>query len=483
MKLKDPGLWKERCFIGGQWVAADSGATTEIRNPASGDLLGSVPNAGAAEARRAIEAAQAAWAGWAKQTAGERARLMRKWFELMMANVEDLAVIMTAEQGKPLAESRGEIAYAASFIEWFAEEGKRLYGDIIPGHAPDKRIMVLRQPVGVVAAITPWNFPAAMITRKAGPALGAGCPIVIKPAPQTPYSALAMAELARRAGIPDGVVNVVTGDAVAIGGEFTGNPKVRKISFTGSTQVGKLLMSQAAGTVKKVSLELGGNAPFIVLDDADLDVAVAGAIASKYRNTGQTCVCANRFIVQSKIYDAFAARLTEAVKKLRVGDGLRGETDQGPLIDSKALAKVERHVADARAKGAKLLTGGQRHALGGTFYEPTVLTNVSPDMVLAREETFGPVAPLFEVATDEQAVQLANDTEFGLAAYLYTRDLARSWRVTEALEYGIVGLNTGIISTEVAPFGGMKESGMGREGSKYGILDFTELKYVCVGGI
>jgi succinate-semialdehyde dehydrogenase/glutarate-semialdehyde dehydrogenase len=483
MRLTDADLWKERCFIGGQWQAADSGATTEICNPASGERLGTVPNAGAAEARRAIDAAHAALPAWARKTAGERARLMRKWFELMMANVEDLAVIMTAEQGKPLAESRGEIAYAASFIEWFAEEGKRLYGDIIPGHQADKRIMVLRQPVGVVAAITPWNFPAAMITRKAGPALGAGCSIVIKPAPQTPFSALAMAELARRAGIPDGVLNVVTGDAVAIGGEFTGNAKVRKISFTGSTQVGKLLMAQSARTVKKVSLELGGNAPFIVLDDADLDAAVAGAIASKYRNTGQTCVCANRFIVHSKIYDAFAAKLTEAVKQLRVGDGLKGETDQGPLIDIKALAKVEAHVADARAKGAKLLTGGQRHALGGTFYEPTVLTQVSSDMMLAREETFGPVAPLFEVATDEQAIQLANDTEFGLAAYLYTRDLARSWRVSEALEYGIVGLNTGIISTEVAPFGGMKESGIGREGSKYGILDFTELKYVCVGGI
>jgi succinate-semialdehyde dehydrogenase/glutarate-semialdehyde dehydrogenase len=483
MRLTDADLWKERCFIGGQWQAADSGATTEICNPASGERLGTVPNAGAAEARRAIDAAHAALPAWARKTAGERARLMRKWFELMMANVEDLAVIMTAEQGKPLAESRGEIAYAASFIEWFAEEGKRLYGDIIPGHQADKRIMVLRQPVGVVAAITPWNFPAAMITRKAGPALGAGCSIVIKPAPQTPFSALAMAELARRAGIPDGVLNVVTGDAVAIGGEFTGNAKVRKISFTGSTQVGKLLMAQSARTVKKVSLELGGNAPFIVLDDADLDAAVAGAIASKYRNTGQTCVCANRFIVHSKIYDAFAAKLTEAVKQLRVGDGLKGETDQGPLIDIKALAKVEAHVADARAKGAKLLTGGQRHALGGTFYEPTVLTQVSSDMMLAREETFGPVAPLFEVATDEQAIQLANDTEFGLAAYLYTRDLARSWRVSEALEYGIVGLNTGIISTEVAPFGGMKESGIGREGSKYGIRDFTELKYVCVGGI
>jgi succinate-semialdehyde dehydrogenase/glutarate-semialdehyde dehydrogenase len=483
IKLSDSSLWKQRGFVGGQWIAADSAQTTEIRNPASGEVLGTVPDMGAPETRRAIDAAHAALPGWSKKTAAERARLMRKWFDLMLANVEDLAIIMTAEQGKPLAESRGEIAYAASFIEWFAEEGKRLYGDIIPGHQTDKRIMVLRQPVGVVAAITPWNFPAAMITRKAGPALGAGCPIVIKPAPQTPYSALAMAELAQRAGIPDGVINVVTGDAVAIGGEFTGNEKVRKLSFTGSTAVGKLLMAQCAQSIKKVSLELGGNAPFIVLDDADLDAAVAGAIQSKYRNTGQTCVCANRFIVQSKVYDEFAARLTGAVKKLRVGDGLEGETDQGPLIDAKALAKVENHIADARAKGATVVTGGARHALGGTFYQPTVLTNVSKEMILAREETFGPVAPLFKVDTDQQAVQLANDTEFGLAAYLYTRDLGRSWRVTEALDYGIVGLNTGLISTEVAPFGGMKESGLGREGSKYGILEFTELKYVCVGGI
>ncbi len=483
IKLSDSSLWKERGFVGGQWIAADSAQTTEIRNPASGEVLGTVPDMGAPETRRAIDAAHAALPGWSKKTAAERARLMRKWFDLMLAHVEDLAIIMTAEQGKPLAESRGEIAYAASFIEWFAEEGKRLYGDIIPGHQTDKRIMVLRQPVGVVAAITPWNFPAAMITRKAGPALGAGCPIVIKPAPQTPYSALAMAELAQRAGIPDGVINVVTGDAVAIGGEFTGNEKVRKLSFTGSTAVGKLLMAQCAQSIKKVSLELGGNAPFIVLDDADLDAAVAGAIQSKYRNTGQTCVCANRFIVQSKVYDEFAARLTGAVKKLRVGDGLKGETDQGPLIDAKALAKVENHIADARAKGATVVTGGARHAMGGTFYQPTVLTNVSKEMILAREETFGPVAPLFKVDTDQQAVQLANDTEFGLAAYLYTRDLARSWRVTEALDYGIVGLNTGLISTEVAPFGGMKESGLGREGSKYGILEFTELKYVCVGGI
>jgi succinate-semialdehyde dehydrogenase/glutarate-semialdehyde dehydrogenase len=483
MKLKDPGLWKDRCLVGGQWLAADGGLTTEIHNPANGARLGAVPAMGAAETRRAIEAAHAALPAWAKKTAGERARLMRGWFDLMMAHQEDLAIIMTAEQGKPLAESRGEIAYAASFIEWFAEEGKRLYGDVIPGHAPDKRILVLRQPVGVVAAITPWNFPAAMITRKAGPALAAGCPIVIKPAPQTPFSALAMAELAQRAGIPAGVVNVVTGDAVAIGGEFTGNDKVRKLTFTGSTAVGKLLMAQCAGTVKKVGLELGGNAPFLVLDDADVDAAVAGALASKYRNTGQTCVCANRFIVQSRVYDVFAEKLAAAVRQLRVGDGLAGETDQGPLIDAKALAKVEQHVADARSKGATVTLGGQRHALGGTFYEPTILTNVSRDMILAREETFGPVAPLFKVDSDEEAVKLANDTEFGLAAYVYTRDLVRSWRVTEALDYGIVGLNTGLISTEVAPFGGMKESGIGREGSKYGILDFTELKYICVGGV
>jgi len=483
IKLQDARLWKERAFIAGDWTAADSGLTTEIRNPASGEVLGSVPQMGGAETRRAIEAAHAAMPSWAKKTAAERARIMRRWFDLMLENVDDLAIIMTAEQGKPLAESRGEIAYAASFIEWFAEEGKRLYGDIIPGHQVDKRILVLRQPIGVVAAITPWNFPAAMITRKAGPAIAAGCPIVVKPAPQTPFSALAMAELAARAGIPAGVFNVVTGDAVAIGGEFTGNDKVRKLSFTGSTPVGKLLMAQCACTVKKVALELGGNAPFLVLDDADLDAAVTGAIQSKYRNTGQTCVCANRFIVQSKVYDAFTQKLTEAVRKLRVGDGLKGETDQGPLIDAKALAKVENHIADAKSKGAKVITGGRRHALGGTFYEPTVLTDVSRDMILSREETFGPVAPLFRVDTDEEAVKLANDTEFGLAAYVYTRDLARSWRVTEALEYGIVGLNTGLISTEVAPFGGVKESGSGREGSKYGLLEFTELKYICVGGI
>ncbi len=483
MKLSDPTLLKQQCLIAGGWRDADSGATAAVNNPASGEKLGTVPDMGAAEARRAIEAAHAAQPAWARKTAGERARILRKWFELMMANLNDLAIIMTAEQGKPLAESKGEIAYAAAFIEWFAEEGKRVYGDIIPGHQPDKRIMVLRQPVGVVAAITPWNFPAAMITRKAGPALAAGCTFVVKPALQTPYSALAMAKLAIDAGIPEGVCNVTTGDAVAIGGEFTGSPLVRKVTFTGSTPGGKLLMKQCAGTVKKVALELGGNAPFIVLDDADLDAAVAGAIQSKYRNTGQTCVCANRFIVHAKIYDAFAQKLIDEVGKLRVGDGLKGETDQGPLIDDKALAKVEQHVADAKAKGAGVAAGGQRHALGGTFYQPTVLTNVTSGMLLAREETFGPVAPLFRVNSDEEAIRLANDTEFGLAAYLYTRDLARSWRVTEALEYGIVGLNTGLISTEVAPFGGVKESGIGREGSKYGILEFTEIKYVCVGGI
>jgi succinate-semialdehyde dehydrogenase/glutarate-semialdehyde dehydrogenase len=399
----------------------------------------------------------------------------------MMEHQEALAKLMTAEQGKPLAEAKGEIAYAASFIEWFAEEGKRLYGDLIPGHQSDKRIMVLRQPVGVVAAITPWNFPSAMIARKVGPALAAGCTFVCKPATQTPFSALAMAELGARAGIPAGVLSVLTGDSSAIGGEMTSNPIVRKLTFTGSTEIGKKLMQQSAGTLKKLSLELGGNAPFIVFDDADLDAAVQGAIASKYRNTGQTCVCANRLLVQEGVYDAFTAKLIDAVSKLRIGDGLKGATDQGPLIDRKAVAKVEEHIADAVSKGAKVAYGGKRHALGGTFFEPTVVTGVTPAMMIAREETFGPVAPLFRFRTEDEAVRMANDTEFGLAAYFYTRDLARSWRVSEALEYGIVGLNTGLISTEVAPFGGMKESGFGREGSKYGILDYTELKYVCVG--
>ncbi len=483
MKLNDPTLLQQLAYIDGQWVPADSGATLPVTNPATGALLGSVPNMGAAETRRAIAAAAAAMPAWAAKTAKERATVLRRWHDLMMANQEDLAVLMTAEQGKPLTEARGEVAYAASFIEWFAEEGKRLYGEIIPGHQPDKRIVVLRQPVGVVAAITPWNFPAAMITRKAGPALAAGCPIVIKPATQTPFSALAMAVLADRAGLPKGLMSVVTGSATEIGGEMTSNVTVRKVTFTGSTAVGIKLMAQSAPQLKKLSLELGGNAPFIVFDDGDLDAAVQGALASKYRNTGQTCVCANRLLVQASVYAAFTEKLTAAVRSLRVGDGLAGPTDQGPLIDEKAVAKVEEHVADALAKGATLALGGKRHALGGTFYEPTILTNVTPNMLVAREETFGPLAPLFRFETEAEAIAMANDTEFGLAAYFYTRDLARSWRVSEALEYGIVGLNTGIISTEVAPFGGMKASGFGREGSRHGILDYTELKYVCMGGI
>jgi succinate-semialdehyde dehydrogenase / glutarate-semialdehyde dehydrogenase len=482
MKLTDGNLLRMQAYIGGKWENANGGATHEVINPASREKIGTVPDMGAVETRRAIEAAHAAFPAWAAKTAKERAIILRRWYELMMANQEDLAALMTAEQGKPLAESKGEIAYAASFLEWFAEEGKRLYGDTIPGHQADKRILVLRQPVGVVAAITPWNFPAAMITRKAGPALAAGCTFVCKPAIQTPYSALAMAELSTRAGVPPGVFNIVTGaGAGGIGTEMTSNPIVRKLTFTGSTAVGKKLMAQCSETMKKISMELGGNAPFIVFEDADLDAAVAGAIASKYRNAGQTCVCANRLLVQSPVYDAFTRKLSDAVAKLRVGDGLKGATDQGPLIDSKALAKVEEHIADAVSKGAQVASGGKRHALGGTFFQPTILTNVTPAMKVAREETFGPVAPLFRFETEAEAVRMANDTEFGLAAYFFTRDLARSWRVSEALEYGIVGLNTGIISTEVAPFGGVKESGTGREGSKYGILDYTELKYVCVG--
>jgi succinate-semialdehyde dehydrogenase / glutarate-semialdehyde dehydrogenase len=483
MKLADPSLLREQCFIDGCWLAADEGGVLQVQNPATGTTLGSIPNMGAAETRRAIAAADAALPGWKARTAKERAVILRRWFDLIARHLEDLAQLMTAEQGKPLAESRSEILYAASFIEWFAEEAKRLYGDVIPGHQADKRILVLRQPVGVVAAITPWNFPAAMITRKAGPALAAGCTLVCKPATQTPYSALALAELASRAGIPKGVFNVLTGSAANIGGEMTRNPTVRKLTFTGSTEVGKKLMQQCAGTVKKLSLELGGNAPFIVFDDADLDAAVQGAIASKYRNTGQTCVCANRLLIQAGVYEEFAAKLKVAVAGLRVGDGLAGATEQGPLIDAKAVAKVEEHIADALAKGAKVLLGGRRHALGGSFFEPTILTEVTPNMLLAREETFGPVAPLFKFATEAEAIRMANDTEFGLAAYIYTQDLARSWRVSEAVEYGIVGLNTGIISTEVAPFGGVKESGIGREGSRYGILDYTEIKYVCIGGV
>jgi len=483
LKLNDPTLLRQQCYIDGTWRDADAGGTLQVTNPATGVVLGTVPNMSTAETRAAIEAAAAAFPAWAARTAKDRATLLRRWHDLMLLNADDLAQLMTAEQGKPLAEAKGEIVYAASFIEWFAEEAKRVYGDVIPGHQPDKRIFVLRQPVGVVAAITPWNFPAAMITRKAGPALAAGCTFVCKPAAQTPYSALAMAELAHRAGIPRGVFSVITGSATAIGGEMTSHPIVRKVTFTGSTEIGKKLMVQCAGTLKKLSLELGGNAPFIVFDDADLDAAVQGAIASKYRNTGQTCVCANRLLVQEGVYDAFVARLVDAVKKLRVGDGLAGPTEQGPLIDDKAVAKVEEHVADALAKGGKIALGGKRHALGGTFFEPTIITGVRPSMMVAREETFGPVAPIFSFKDEQEAVRMANDTEFGLASYFYTKDLARSLRVAEKLEYGIVGLNTGIISTEVAPFGGVKESGFGREGSKYGILDYTELKYLCIGGI
>ena len=483
MDIKDRSLLRQQGFIDGDWRAAAGGAVVVIRDPADGSVVGEVPVMGAAETRQAIEAAARALPAWSKRTAKDRGAVLRRFAELMVANTDDLAVIMTREQGKPLAEAKGEIAYAASFLEWFAEEGKRVYGEVIPTFRADSRLMVLRQPVGVAAAITPWNFPAAMITRKLGPALAAGCTFVCKPAPQTPFSALALAELATRAGLPAGVFNVVTGDAEAIGGELTSNPLVRKLSFTGSTAVGKKLIAQCAGTVKKVSMELGGNAPFIVFDDADLDAAVQGAMASKYRNTGQTCVCANRFYVQSGVYEAFAAKLVKAVSTLRVGAGLSGPTEQGPLIDARALAKVESHVADALAQGGRIAAGGKRHALGGNFYEPTVLLDVAPGMKVAREETFGPVAPLFRFDTEEEAVRMANDTESGLAAYFYTRDLARSWRVQEALEYGIVGVNTGIFSTEVAPFGGVKESGLGREGSRHGIEEYTEIKYVCVGGL
>ena len=481
--LRDEFLLHQKCYVNGAWTDADDGKTIAVTNPATGDRLGTVPRMGEVEARRAVEAAQAAFPIWRKRTAKERAAVLRRWFELITANQEDLAVLMTAEQGKPLVESRGEIAYAASFIEWFAEEGKRVYGDTIPPHAADKRIVVLKEPIGVIAAITPWNFPSAMITRKAGPALAAGCTVVLKPATATPFSALALAELGERAGLPPGVFNVITGASGPIGKELTTNPLVRKLTFTGSTEVGKALMEQCASTVKKVSLELGGNAPFLVFDDADLDAAVVGALASKYRNSGQTCVCTNRFLVQDGVYDAFAAKLAEAVGRLKVGDGLRSDTQQGPLIDQAAVAKVEEHLADALAKGARVLVGGKRHALGGTFFQPTVVTEATPAMTLAREETFGPVAPLFRFRTEEQAIRMANDTEFGLAAYFYTRDLTRAWRVSEALEYGMVGLNTGLISTEVAPFGGVKESGIGREGSKYGIEDYLEVKYLCMGGI
>ena len=484
MKLSDQRLFRERCFVNGAWTEAEDGRTVAVTNPVDGALIGSVPNCGAIETRKALQAAEAALPGWRALPARERGARMRAWFNLMMENENDLALIMTTEQGKPLAESRGEIAYAASFIEWFAEEGRRAYGDVIPPHQADKRIVVIKQPIGVCVAITPWNFPAAMITRKAGAALAAGCTMVVKPALETPYSALALCELAERAGIPPGVLSVVTGDAKAIGGEMTSSPIVRKLSFTGSTSVGKLLMEQCASTVKKVSLELGGNAPFLVFDDADLDAAVEGAIASKYRNTGQTCVCTNRFLVQDGIYDEFARRLSKAVRdQLKVGNGLEDGVTQGPLINEAAVEKVESQIADAVGKGAKIATGGARHELGGTFFQPTVLTDVSETMVVAREETFGPVAPLFRFETEEEAVRMANDTEFGLASYVYGGGLSRVWRVAEALAYGMVGINTGLISTAIAPFGGVKASGIGREGSKYGIEEYLEIKYLCIGGI
>ena len=481
--LGDPALFRQQCYVNGAWIDARSRDVMEVDNPATREVVGTVPAFGREETRAAIEAADAAWSGWRSRPAKERARLMRRWFELMMAHQDDLAVLMTTEQGKPLAESRGEIAYAASFIEWFAEEAKRVYGDVIDHPLPGRRIVVLKQPIGVVASITPWNFPAAMITRKCAPALAAGCPVVIRPASQTPFSALALAELADRAGIPPGVVNVITGPSGPMGAELTSNPTVRKLSFTGSTEVGKLLMSQCASTVKKVSLELGGNAPFIVFDDAVLEEAVAGAMASKYRNAGQTCVCANRVLVQDGVHDAFAAKMAEAVAGLTVGAGLEDGVQQGPLIDMRAVEKVEEHIADAVGKGAAVAVGGGRHALGGSFFQPTLLTGVTPAMAVAREETFGPLAPLFRFSTEDEAIRMANDTEFGLAAYFYSRDIGRIWRVAEGLEYGIVGINEGIISNEVAPFGGVKESGIGREGSKYGMDDFVEIKYLCLGGI
>jgi len=483
LPLKDPKLFREQCYLDGQWVGADSRKTFAVDNPATGETLGSVPDMGTAETRRAIEAAERAWPAWREKTAKERAGILRKWFDLMMANQEDLAQLLTAEQGKPLAEARGEIAYGASFIEWFAEEGKRAYGDVIPTHQADKRILVIKQPIGVSAMITPWNFPNAMITRKAGPALAAGCTVVLKPAEQTPFSALAMAELAERAGIPKGVLNVVTGDAATIGKELCANPAVRKLSFTGSTEVGRILMRQSADTIKKLSLELGGNAPFIVFDDADLDAAVEGALASKYRNAGQTCVCANRIYVQDGVYDKFATKLTEKVKGFKVGAGTEKGVVIGPLIDTQGIKKVEAHVADALSKGAKIKLGGKPHEKGGLFFQPTVLTDVTPDMIVSFEETFGPVAPLIRFKTEDEVIKLANNTEFGLSGYFYSRDIGRIWRVAERMETGIVGANVGIISTEVAPFGGVKQSGLGREGAKYGLDEYLEVKYILLGGL
>ncbi|MBR8270680.1 NADP-dependent succinate-semialdehyde dehydrogenase [Burkholderia cenocepacia] len=481
--LRNPELLRRVCLIAGEWIHADQGGTIDVRNPSTGQSLGTVPRMGRDETLRAIDGANAALAEWRSRTGKERAVVLRRWYELMIENQDDLAAIMTAEQGKPLAESRGEIGYAASFLEWFGEEAKRVYGDTIPGHARDKRIVVLKQPIGVCAAITPWNFPAAMLTRKIGPALAAGCTMVLKPASQTPFSALALCVLAERAGVPKGVISCVTGAAAEIGETLTTSPIVRKVSFTGSTEIGKVLLAQCASTVKKASMELGGNAPFIVFDDADLDAAVKGAIASKYRNAGQTCVCANRLLVQDSVYDTFIEKLSVAVQSMRVGDGFEEGVAIGPLIDEHAVAKVVEHVDDAVSKGARVVVGGKRHQKGGNYYEPTILADVTPSMRIFREETFGPVAPIFRFSTDDEAIALANDTEFGLASYFYSRDIGRVLKVAEALEYGIVGINEGLISTEVAPFGGVKESGLGREGSKYGIEDYLELKYLCVGGI
>ncbi len=481
--LKDPTLLRQQCYVNGAWYDADDGTTHTVVNPATGRPIGTAPVFGAAETRRAIEAAERAWPAWRAKTAKERSAILRKWYELMVANVDDLALILTSEQGKPLAESKGEVTIAAAYVEWFAEEAKRVYGDVIPTIANDRRIVIVKEPVGVCAAITPWNFPSSMITRKVAPALAAGCPVILKPAGATPYSALALAELAHRAGFPPGVVNIITGKSSAIGGELCANPAVRKLSFTGSTEIGRQLMRDVAPTIKKISLELGGNAPFIVFDDADLDAAAEGALISKYRNAGQTCVCTNRFFVHDKVYDAFAEKFAAKVRSLKVGPGTEPGVTQGPMIDQDAVAKVLEHIADATAGGAKVVAGGKRHALGGTFFEPTLLTAVTPDMKIFREETFGPVAPLIPFKSDAEVVELANRTEYGLAAYFYSRDIGRIWRVAEALEYGMVGVNTGLMVTEVAPFGGVKQSGLGREGSKYGIDEFVEVKYICMGGI
>ncbi|MDB5919198.1 MAG: succinate-semialdehyde dehydrogenase [Massilia sp.] len=483
LNLKDPSLLRQKSYINGEWCDADDASTITVTNPATGETIGTVPHMGALETKRAIDCASAAWPAWRKTTARERSLILRKWNDLMLENADDLALIMTAEQGKPLPEAKGEVAYAASFFEWFGEQAKRIEGDTLQSPWPDRRMVVTREPIGVCAAITPWNFPAAMITRKVGPALAAGCPIIVKPAELTPFSAFALAVLAERAGVPKGVFSVITGDSKSIGLEMTSNPIVRKLSFTGSTQVGRILMAQSAPTIKKLSLELGGNAPFIVFDDADVDAAVEGAIASKYRNAGQTCVCANRLYVQDGIYDQFAGKLVAAVAKLKVGNGQEAGVTQGPLIEEKAVVKVEQHIADALSKGARLIAGGKRHALGHSFFQPTILADVDSSMQVATEETFGPLAPLFRFKTEAEVIAMANDSEFGLAAYFYSRDIGRVWRVAEALESGMVGVNTGLISNEIAPFGGVKQSGLGREGSKYGMDDYLVMKYICMGGI